>query len=239
MDDFILLPTFILEDKSLNYAQKILFWVILKLLKKEKKCHTTDEELGEILNSNCRSIRRNIYTLVEKWYIWIVGTKMSQMGQKCPTRYDKWELRKTARIITLGQKCPPYIYNIYSIYNTSSKKEEKNIRKEEMLEAFRNDGRFTRFMDEEDVIRWWDFKQSSKKPYKDVKTFITALVKIMNVIKNYWDMPKSDRNRRNRFNYAVNEAIERGWEWLNWYDNMEQVYESSKDDLYPTPKQNE
>jgi hypothetical protein len=52
-------------------------------------------------------------------------------------------------------------------------------------------------------------------------------------------MPKADRNRRNRFNFAVNEAIEKGWEWLNWYDSMEQVYESSKNDLYPNPKQNE
>ena len=43
----------------------------------------------------------------------------------------------------------------------------------------------------------------------------------------------------NRFNYAVTEAIEKGWEWLNWYDSMEQVYENSKDDLYPNPKQNE
>lgn len=124
-------------------------------------------------------------------------------------------------------------------YSTSSKKEEKNIRKEEMLEAFRNDDRFRRFINEDDAVTWWDFKQSSKKPYKDVKTFITALVKIMNVIKNYWGMPKSDRNRRNRFNFAVNEAIEKGWEWLNRYDSMEKVYESSKDDLYPNPKQNE
>jgi hypothetical protein len=65
------------------------------------------------------------------------------------------------------------------------------------------------------------------------------MVKIKNIIKYYWDTLKSDRDIKNRFNYAVNEAIERWWEWLNWYDSMEQVYERSKDDLYPNPKQNE
>ena len=121
----------------------------------------------------------------------------------------------------------------------SSYKEEKNIRKEEMLEAFRNDNRLTRYENEEDVIRWWDHKQANKKPYKDVSSFMRAMVKIKNTIKYYWDTLKSDRDIKNRFNYAVTEAIEKGWEWLNWYDSMEQVYENSKDDLYPNPKQNE
>lgn len=130
------------------------------------------------------------------------------------------------------------------MYNniSSSKKEERNIKKEErekMLEAFRNDDRLTRYENEDDVIRWWDHKQASKKPYKDVNSFMRAMVTIKNIIKYYWDTLKSDRDIRNRFNYAVTEAIERGWEWLNWYDSMEQVYESSKDDLYPNPKQNE
>lgn len=123
------------------------------------------------------------------------------------------------------------------MYNniSSSKKEER----EKMLEAFRNDDRLTRYENEDDVIRWWDHKQASKKPYKDVNSFMRAMVTIKNIIKYYWDTLKSDRDIRNRFNYAVTEAIERGWEWLNWYDSMEQVYESSKDDLYPNPKQNE
>ena len=106
----------------------------------------------------------------------------------------------------------PLYNNIYSIYTTSSKKEERNIKKEErekMLEVFRKDDRLVRFMDEDDVIRWWEYKQASKKPYKDVGSFITALVKIKNIIKDYHSMPKSDRNRRNRFNFAVNEAIEK------------------------------
>ena len=128
------------------------------------------------------------------------------------------------------------------IHSSSSKKEEKNIRKEErekMLEAFRKDDRLIRFMDEDDVLRWWDFKEGTKKPYKDFSSYITALVKFKNIIKDYWWMPKSDRNRRNRFNFAVNEAIEKEREWLHWYDSMEVVYESSKNDLYPNPKQNE
>jgi hypothetical protein len=54
-----------------------------------------------------------------------------------------------------------------------------------MLETFRKDERLVRFMNEEDVIRWWDHKQASKKPYKDIGSFITALVKIKNIIKDY------------------------------------------------------
>ena len=244
MDDFIIIPDFILESKELNHAQMILFWMILKLSNNvEKKCYTTDEELGEKLNSDSRTIRRNLNVLIEKGYIETSWTKMSTDGQKCPKRNASWELRKSAKIIIFGQKCPSYIYNIYSIYNkSSSKKEERNIKKEEMekmLEVFRKDERLVRFMNEEDVIRWWEHKQASKKPYKDINSFMRAIVKIKNIIKDYWWIPKSDRNRRNRFNYAVNEAIERGWEWLDWYDNMEQAYESSKNDLYPTPKQNE
>ena len=220
----------------------ILFWIILALTdKSEKKCYTTDEELGRKLNSDSRTIRRNLNTLIEKWYIKTSWTKMSTDGQKCPKRNASWELRKSAKIIVFGQKCPSYIYK-YIISNITSKKEERNIKKEEMekmLEVFRKDERLVRFMEESDVIRWWEHKQASKKPYKDIDSFITALVKIKNIIKDYWWMPKADRNRRNRFSFAVNEAIEKWWEWLNWYDNMEQVYESSKNDLYPNPKQNE
>ena len=251
MDGFIIIPDFILESKELNHAQMILFWMILKLFNNvEKKCYTTDEELGMKLNSDSRTIRRNLNILIEKWYIKTSWTKMSTDGQKCPKKNTSWELRKGAKIIVFGQKCPSYIYNIYSLLNiSSSKKEERNIKKEErnikkeemekMLEVFRKDERLVRFMEEADVIRWWEHKQASKKPYKDTDSFIKALVKIKNIIKDYWWMPKADRNRRNRFNFAVNEAIERWWEWLNWYDSMEQVYESSKNDLYPNPKQNE
>ena len=137
--------------------------------------------------------------------------------------------------------------NIWKSYfnNTtisSSRKEKENIKekeKNEMLDVFRKDNRLIRFMDEEDVIRWRDFKQASKKPYKDIKTFITALVKIKNDIALYNWRPKSDRNRRNRFNFVVWEAIDHEREWLKRYDSLEPVYESSKDDLYPNPKQNE
>lgn len=79
------------------------------------------------------------------------------------------------------------IHNIYKSLS-SSKKEEKNIRKEErekVLEAFRKDERLVRFMDEDDVLRWWDFKEGTKKPYKDFSSYITALVKFKNIIKDY------------------------------------------------------
>lgn len=222
----------------------ILFWIILSLSKyKEKKCYATDEELGGYINSDSRTVRRNLKGLKEKWYI-LCWTNLSSEGQKCPSKDASSELKKSPRFITFGQKCPPYIYK-YIIYNNTSNKnniysnkDKENI-KNEMLETFRKDERLIRFMNEEDVIKWWNHKQASKKPYKDVGTFITALVKIKNIIKNYWGVPKADRNRRNRFNFAVNEAIEKDWEWLNWYDSMEKVYENSKDDLYPTPKQNE
>lgn len=249
MEDVILIPDSILKSKDLNHTQIILLCVIMNILAttKKKKHSISDEILGKIMNCDNRTIRRNLKTLKDLWYLEIEVDKnvpkSEDLGQDCPTRDTKWELRKTTRNVCLGQKCPPYIYNIYSLYtNTSSRKEEKNIRKEErekMLEAFRNDDRLTRYENEDDVIKWWDYKQASKKPYKDVSSFMRAMVTIKNIIKYYWDTLKSDRDIRNRFNYAVTEAIERGWEWLNWYDNMEQVYESSKDDLYPNPKQNE
>lgn len=116
-------------------------------------------------------------------------TNLSTEGQKCPSKDASSELKKSPRFITFGQKCPPYIYNNNILYTTtSSKKEERNIKKEErekMLEVFRKDERLVRFMNEEDVIRWWDSKQASKKPYKDISSFITALVKIKNIIKDY------------------------------------------------------
>jgi hypothetical protein len=54
-----------------------------------------------------------------------------------------------------------------------------------MLETFRKDERLVRFMNEEDVIRWWDHKQASKKPYKDINSFMRAMVQIKNIIKDY------------------------------------------------------
>lgn len=129
-----------------------------------------------------------------------------------------------------------YTNNISS-FTTSSKKEEKNKRKEEMLEAFRNDPRLTPYMEESEVRRWLDYREEIKKPYQDVKSFITAMVKVKNNIAK--GKPKSDQNRRNRFSFLVSTAIWEKWEWLRWYDSVEQDYLDSKDDLYPTPKQNE
>lgn len=121
--------------------------------------------------------------------------------------------------------------------SSSSKKEEKNRRKEEMLEAFRHDPRLTPYMEESEVRRWLDYREEIKKPYQDVKSFITAMVKVKNNIAK--GKPKSDQNRRNRFSFLVSTAIWEKWEWLRWYDSVEQDYLDSKDDLYPTPKQNE
>ena len=242
MDEIILIPKAIL-GKDLNHTQIILLWVIRKLSTKEKwKCYATNEELGEIMWTEIRTIQRWIKKLVELWFITIERQICRSTTKMSPTN-NQLETEKTIKIRVLATKMSPLYNNIYSIYtNTSKKKEERNIKKEEMekmLEVFRKDERLVRFMEEADVIRWWEHKQASKKPYKDTDSFIKALVKIKNIIKDYWWMPKADRNRRNRFNFAVNEAIERWWEWLNWYDSMEQVYESSKNDLYPNPKQNE
>lgn len=133
--------------------------------------------------------------------------------------------------------------NSLSTSSTSSKriekKKEKEKRKEEMLERFRKDDRLTPYMDEDYVVKRWDFKEGTKKPYKDVDSFITMLVARMNKIKKYWWKPKSDMNRRNRFKFMVDRAIGKQWDWIDWYDSMEQEYEDSKDDLYPNPVQNE
>lgn len=94
---------------------------------------------------------------------------------------------------------------IYSSNTTSSKKEEKKKRKEEMLEAFRNDPRLTPYMEECEVRRWLDYREEIKKPYQDVKSFITAMVKVKNNIAK--GKPKSDQNRRNRFSFLVSTAI--------------------------------
>lgn len=56
---------------------------------------------------------------------------------------------------TNGTHLIMYNNNILS----SSKKEEKKRRKEEMLEAFRKDERLTPYMNEEDVVRWWEYKE--------------------------------------------------------------------------------
>lgn len=136
---------------------------------------------------------------------------------------------------TNGTHLIMYNNNILS----SSKKEEKNRRKEEMLEAFRKDERLTPYMNEEDVVRWWEYKEWRKEPYKDAKSFIKTLIGVKNDIASYWGMPKSDRNRRNRFSYMVDRIIEGNWSWLERYDSFEQKYQNSKDDLYPNPKQNE
>lgn len=239
MNESIIIPEFIFEDKDLNYAQMILFWLILKLANNsKKKCNATNEELGDVLNSKDRTIRANLKLLARKGYINIEWQKIATDGKKLPPQNVNWELKKTARFIALGKKLPPYIYNIYS-NTTSSKKEEKNRRKEEMLEAFRKDARLTPYMNEEDVVRWWEYKEWRKEPYKDAKSFIKTLIEAKNDIASYWGMPKSDRNRRNRFNYMVDSIIKGNWSWLEWYDSFEKKYQNSKDDLYPNQKQNE
>lgn len=168
-----------------------------------------------------------------------------QWNQNAVKTFEKGiKQRKTEKNRDEQNQTEKNIWKSY-LYNTtisSSRKEKENIKekeKNEMLDVFRKDNRLIRFMEEEDVIRWRDFKQWSKKPYKDIKTFITALVQIKNEIAWYNWRPKSDRNRRNRFNFVVGEAIKRERQWLKRYDSLEPVYESSKDDLYPNPKQNE
>jgi hypothetical protein len=106
-----------------------------------------------------------------------------------------------------------------------------------MLEAFRKDTRLTPYMEEDDVSRRLDQKELIKKPYQDVKSFITSMIKVKNNIASW--KPKSDQNRRNRFSFLVDTAIDKKREWLKRYDNMEQEFLDSKDDLFPNQKQNE
>jgi hypothetical protein len=51
-----------------------------------------------------------------------------------------------------------------------------------MLEAFRKDTRLTPYMEEDDVSRRLDQKELIKKPYQDVKSFITSMIKVKNNI---------------------------------------------------------
>ena len=123
MDEFILIPQSILEDKELNHAQMILLWLILKLANKtEKKCYTSYEELGDILNLRNRAIRGNLKALVERGYIEIGWQKIANGGKKLPTTNSNWKLEKQTKFIAFGKKLPPYIYNILYQYDTRDKK---------------------------------------------------------------------------------------------------------------------
>jgi hypothetical protein len=51
-----------------------------------------------------------------------------------------------------------------------------------MLEAFRHDSRLTPYMEVDDVSRRLDQKELIKKPYQDVKSFITSMIKVKNNI---------------------------------------------------------
>lgn len=61
---------------------------------------------------------------------------------------------------------------------SSSKKEERNIKKEEMLEAYRSNMKINSVYKEEDVEMWLDYKIDKKQPYKNARSFCTYLVSV-------------------------------------------------------------
>ena len=253
--------TFIANKDRIDYAEFMsdeeLWMLFRKILQHENWLEEIDlplefkfarEKIRKVLDENTEKWINKVGSISEKrskaWkrHKWNQYTKMEQMEQNGTNGTNEgvseiWtdKLEQMEQNGTLSDNTN----NISSFTTTSSKKEEKNRRKEEMLEAFRKDERLTPYMNEEDVVRWWEYKEWRKEPYKDTDSFITALVRAKNNIAKYWGKPKSDRSRRNRFNYEVKRIIEGNWSWLKWYDSFEQDYLDSKDDLYPTPKQNE
>ena len=189
MEDFILVPTPTLV-RDLNHTQIILLWVIWKLVIKGKgRCSPTNSELSNLVWVDTRTIQRCLKKLVDMWYIDDGGWQKCHWGvtKMSPIEMQEWTGEKPQKRVLTTKMSPPIYNKIYSIYTTSSKKEERNIKKEErekMLEVFRKDDRLVRFINEEDAVRWRDYKQASKKPYKDIDSFIIALVKMKNIIQS-------------------------------------------------------
>lgn len=123
----------------------------------------------------------------------------------------------------------------HSLSITSYKKEERNIKKEEMLEAFRNDPRLNKTIREEDVAIWLDYKFDKKQPYKTARSFCTLLVSTIKEI-SFWQV-RLDLDKR--FSYAVDIAIASWWDGFHWYDWMEANYLKSKRDLFPMQTEDE
>lgn len=243
--------TFIADIDRIDYAEFMTNEELWMLFRKILQHENWVEEIELPLDFRFvrEKIRKKLDEHTEKWLNKIEDThqKRSEAWKKHKgNQYTKWDEKRNSSdkaqkntVEQMGQNgTNGTMSDIHTLY-TSSKKEEKKKRKEEMLESFRKDDRLTPYMDEEDVCKWWDYKEWTKKPYKDTKSFITMLVTIKNVIAKYWWVPKSDRNRRNRFSFMVMTAIDKQREWLDWYDSMETKYQVAKDDLYPNPKQNE
>lgn len=240
--------TFIADIDRIDYAESMtneeLWMLFRKILQHENWLEEIDLPLE--FKFVREKIRKKLDENTEKWINKIEDTRRKRSeAWKNHTwnQYTKWDVKWKAQKNTVEQMeqngtngTNGTMSDIHT-YLTSSKKEEKKKRKEEMLVAFRNDDRLTPYMEENDVSRRLDQKELIKKPYQDVKSFITSMVKVKNNIASW--KPKSDQNRRNRFSFLVDTAIDKKREWLKRYDSMEQEFLDSKDDLYPTPKQNE
>ena len=254
----IIKNTFIANKDRIDYAEFMsdeeLWMLFRKILQHENWLEEIDlplefkfarEKIRKVLDENTEKWINKVGSISEKrseaWkkHKWNQYTKMEQMEQNGTNGTngtndgvsEKWtdKLEQMEQNGTLSDNTNTIIFS-----NTTS---SKNRKKEEMLEAFRHDPRLTPYMEENDVSRRLDQKELIKKPYQDVKSFITSMIKVKNNIASW--KPKSDQNRRNRFSFLVDTAIDNKREWLRWYDSVEKDYLDSKDDLYPTPKQNE
>ena len=71
---------------------------------------------------------------------------------------------------------------IYSSNTTSSKKVERNKKKEEMILAVKNHPKLSNIIREEDLNIWLDYKIDKKQPYKNARSFCTYLVSALKTV---------------------------------------------------------
>lgn len=132
----------------------------------------------------------------------------------------------------------PSLQKCKGIENKVIENKKENIKKKnnlpsilELVDACMGDERVNIFQ-KEDVETWLEYKVNVKKqPYATVKSFIQQLVIAKrNVTMN---QPKLDVTKR--FSFAVNYAIAKWRDWLHWYQEVEQDYISTKQDLFNNP----
>ena len=116
------MPNEVLYNTELTDKQKLLFCVISNLCAEKWFCWASNEYLGEKLNADARTIRRNISTLQECWFIKITVKNNNQREISLKEGEDK-------NVLGVGQKCPrgedKNVHIILQENNTIEKKENK------------------------------------------------------------------------------------------------------------------
>lgn len=94
-----LMPNAVLFNKDLTDKQKLLYCLISSLCAEKGYCRASNEYIWELLNADARTIRRNISTLQESWFIKITVKNNNQREISLQEREDK-------NVLGVGQKCP-------------------------------------------------------------------------------------------------------------------------------------